>query len=500
MAKNIMVQGTASSVGKSIINAALCRVLTQDGYRVAPYKSQNMALNSFVTDEGLEMGRAQVVQAGACGRKPSVLMNPVLLKPTGDSSAQVIVMGKVMENKNAADYHAFKPELRNIILDAYRQLEQTCDIIVLEGAGSPAEINLRENDIVNMGMAELVDAPVILVADIDRGGVFASIVGTVHLLAEDERRRVRGVIINKFRGDIEILRPGLKQLEEITGIPVIGVVPYADIKLEDEDSVTERFARRGNRSCIDVCVVKTPWISNFTDFNVFDLFSDVNLRYVQRADEIGEPDMLILPGSKNTIADMGYIRSEGIDAEISFLHKKGKVIAGICGGFQMLGSVIEDPYGIEGAIVSTDGLGLISMRTVIEKEKITVQVKGTVASGTGILGGLQGCPVSGYEIHMGRSTCTDGAEAFTETQAGTGGVVSGNLLGTYIHGIFDNTGFTRGLLNNIRKNKGLSPLEHSGDFNRLKEEEYDKLATLIRENIDMKIIYSILEGDDAAHH
>lgn len=491
-----MIQGTASSVGKSMINAALCRVFAEDGYSVAPYKSQNMALNSFVTSDGLEMGRAQAVQAAACFREPSVLMNPVLLKPSSDTKSQVIIMGKVHSSKNAMEYHKFKSELKQIVLDAYRRLEEECDIIVLEGAGSPAEINLRENDIVNMGMAEMVDSPVLLVADIDRGGVFASVVGTIFLLSENEKKRVRGVIINKFRGDIDILTPGIIELENIIKIPVLGVVPYSDIKLEDEDSVTERFSRKKDNTVIDICVIKTPWISNFTDFDVFDHSDDINLRYASSAEEIGEPDMLILPGSKNTIADLNFIREEGIDSIIYSLHKKNVIIAGICGGFQMMGTSIDDPSQVEGESSSCTGLGIIEMATVLEPDKITTQVKGTVASDDGILDGLKGSDITGYEIHMGRSTLSPWYMPLSVTENGEGGMVSGNILGTYIHGIFDSMKFTGGLLNNIRRRKGLALKVYDKDYSDEREKEFSKLAALIRNHIDIKKIYSILEKND----
>lgn len=491
-----MIQGTASSVGKSLITAALCRIFTEDGHSTAPYKSQNMALNSFVTSAGHEMGRAQALQAAACRREPSVIMNPVLLKPSSDTRSQLIVMGKVHSSKNAAEYHAFKPELKQTVLDAYRKLEEGCDIIVLEGAGSPAEINLRENDIVNMGMAEMVDAPVILVADIDRGGVFASVAGTIFLLGENEKKRVRGVIINKFRGDIEILKPGIDELEKITGVPVLGVVPYADIKLEDEDSVTERFTRKREGNLIDICVIKTPWISNFTDFDVFDHFEDLSLRYASSADETGSPDMLILPGSKNTIADLEFIRAKGIDSVINSLHEKGVIIAGICGGFQMLGSRIDDPCNVEGDSASSAGLGLIPMTTVMEREKITRQVNGVIASGKGFLEGLEGKEVAGYEIHMGRSSLPDGVESLTLTENGRGGIVTGNIIGTYIHGIFDNMDFTGGLLNNIRRRKGLDEKSTGLSYADEREKEFVRLAGLVREHVDMKKVYGILERND----
>jgi adenosylcobyric acid synthase len=498
VAKNLMIQGTASSVGKSIITAGLCRVFAQDGMRVAPFKSQNMALNSFVTREGHEMGRAQVLQAAACFREPSVLMNPVLLKPSSDIGCQVIINGKVHKNMSASDYQEFKPELKKTVLDAYHSLENDNDIIVIEGAGSPAEINLREHDIVNMGMAQMVDAPVILVADIDRGGVFASVVGTMFLLSEDEKKRVKGIIINKFRGDVEILKPGLDELERIINVPVLGVMPYFNILLEDEDSVTERFAGNNKNGAIDICIVKTPWISNFTDFDVFYHIDDICCRYATSALDIGEPDVLILPGSKNTIADLEFIRSAGIDAVIGRLHKKGTVIFGVCGGFQMMGSSIDDPYAIEGSTSSCDGLGLIAMTTTLQHNKITEQVSGIIATDSGILEGLKGTAVSGYEIHMGRSTLLKKYEQLTEQKNIPGGIVADNCIGTYMHGIFDSMVFTVGLINTLRKRKGLSLIAAPVAFDEVRENEFCRLAAYIREYLDMKKIYMILERDDCS--
>jgi adenosylcobyric acid synthase len=355
MAKNIMVQGTASSVGKSIITAALCRIFLQDGYTVAPFKSQNMALNSFVTTEGHEIGRAQVVQAEACKIEPSVLMNPILLKPTTDEDAQIIIKGKVFKNMSAEEYQKLKPDIKSIVMEAYSSLSRKYNIIVIEGAGSPAELNLRANDFVNMGMAEMADAPVILVADIDKGGVFASIVGTIILLAEEEKARVKGIIINKFRGDIKLLKPGIDTLENIIQIPVIGVIPYMKINLEDEDSVTERFATKEYDNEIIIDVVKLPRISNFSDFDAFNIYDDVSVNYVENAQEINSPDIIILPGTKNTIDDMAFIRETGIEKKILEHYKKGKTVIGICGGYQMLGSVIEDPSGVESSVKAIGG-------------------------------------------------------------------------------------------------------------------------------------------------
>jgi adenosylcobyric acid synthase len=497
MAKNIMVQGTASSVGKSIITAALCRIFLQDGYTVAPFKSQNMALNSFVTSEGHEIGRAQVVQAEACRIEPSMQMNPVLIKPTTDKTAQVIIKGKVFKNMNAEEYQKIKPDIKSIVLEAYNLLSRKYNVIVLEGAGSPAEINLREHDIVNMGMAEMANAPVILVADIDKGGVFASIVGTIILLSEEERARVKGIVINKFRGDIGLLKPGIVILENIVHVPVLGVIPYMKINLEDEDSVTERFAKKEYDNEIIIDVVKLPRISNFSDFDAFNIYDDVSVNFVESADEIHDPDIIILPGTKNTIGDMTFIRETGIDKKILEHYKNGKAIIGICGGYQMLGKVIDDPFGVEGSIKTIEGLGIFNMNTVITKEKLTKQATGEIISDAGILEGLKGAKIKGYEIHMGDSSIRNG-NGFCVTGNGSDGAVKDNIFGTYIHGVFDSAEFTRGFLNNIRKFKGLAPLANTKTFSGNKEIEFDRLADIVRNNIDMKKIYNILYGDNVA--
>jgi adenosylcobyric acid synthase len=499
MAKNIMVQGTASSVGKSIITAALCRIFLQDGYTVAPFKSQNMALNSFVTSEGLEIGRAQVVQAEACRIEPSVQMNPILIKPTTDRRAQVIIKGKVFKNMNADEYLKIKPDIKSIVLEAYNSLSRKYNIIVLEGAGSPAEINLRENDLVNMGMAEMADAPVILVADIDKGGVFASIVGTIVLLSQEEKARVKGIVINKFRGDIELLKPGIVTLENIVQVPVIGVIPYMKINLEDEDSVTERFARKDYDNEIIIDVVKLPRISNFSDFDAFNIYDDVSVNFVESAEEINNPDIIILPGTKNTIDDMAFIRETGIEEKILEHYKNGKTVIGICGGYQMLGSTIEDPSGVESSIKMIDGIGIFDMKTVITKEKLTKQAAGEIVSDAGILRGLKGKKIKGYEIHMGAASGVSPDENFCAIDnRGPDGTVCGNAFGTYVHGIFDSAEFTRGFLNNVRQIKGLPPLDNKKTYSGNKEIEFDKLADIVRNNIDMKKIYNILYGDNVA--
>jgi len=503
--KSIMIQGTGSSVGKSIITAGLCRVFYQDGHNPAPFKSQNMALNSFITEEGGEMGRAQVVQAEAAGIKPHVLMNPILLKPSTDKKSQVILNGKVHGNMSAVEYHAYKPELRDMVGDVYGKLLDKHGVVVIEGAGSPAEINLRENDIVNMGMAEISDSPVLLVGDIDRGGVFASLYGTIMLLSEEERKRVKGVIINKFRGDIEILKPGLKMLEDLTNVPVLGVVPYSDIKVEDEDSLAERFNHKQDYEAqIQIEVLYLPHVSNFTDFNVFETQSDVNVRYVMRGESIGDPDVLIIPGSKNTIEDLVYLRNSGMDEQILRLARKGRRIVGICGGYQILGRTLRDPNHTESSIAETNGLGLLGIDTEFAVEKTTTQVEAVINTElTGEFETINGMSVKGYEIHMGQSERDEDVKPLVHIQSRHGETVdvwdgavnvSGNVMGTYVHGIFDDVKFCRSYLNTIRASKGLDALESDVEsFEAFKEQEYDKLAQLMRDHLDMDRIYKIVQ-------
>ena len=369
MAKVIMVQGTMSNAGKSLIVAGLCRIFKQDGYRVAPFKSQNMALNSFITEDGKEMGRAQVMQAEAAGIKPDVCMNPILLKPTSHVGSQVIVNGEILCNMNAKDYFKYKKKLVPDIVKAFKKLESIADIIVIEGAGSPAEINLKENDIVNMGMAEIVDAPVLLVGDIDRGGVFAQLLGTLMLLEDHEKDRVKGLIINKFRGDKTILDPGIDMIEEKGGIPVVGVTPYMELNIEDEDSLSERLTSKKD-ALINICVVKYPRISNFTDFNVFEQSEQVAVNYVTKPEELNDADLIILPGSKNTMGDLRWLKEQGM-AEAIIKAANHTPVFGICGGYQMLGTNIEDDGVEEKGRAS--GLNLLpvstKMRDTIIKNK-----------------------------------------------------------------------------------------------------------------------------------
>jgi adenosylcobyric acid synthase len=508
MAKSIMVLGTGSSVGKSIITSGLCRVFFQDGYNVAPFKSQNMALNSFITEDGDEMGRAQVVQAEAAGKKPSVLMNPILLKPSTDRKSQVILNGKVFKNMSAVEYHNYKPKLKEMIAETYDKLSKNHDIIVIEGAGSPAEINLRENDLVNMGMAEISDSPVVLVGDIDRGGVFASLYGTIMLLTEEERNRVKGVIINKFRGDVDILMPGIKMLEELIKIPVLGVVPYTHLKIEDEDSLSERFYKnRNSEGQINIEVLYLPHVSNFTDFDVFETQDDVNLRYVMRGESIGDPDILIIPGSKNTIEDLIYLRNSGLEEQIVRLSRKNKFIVGICGGYQILGNKIHDPYHTESVVAETHGIGLLETNTIFELKKTTTQVKGKISDNLPErLKSLVGKEISGYEIHMGITNLSNDCGTLLKLTERLGNPISepdgafngsGNVFGTYVHGIFDNIEFTREFLNIVRKEKGLDLIDSKiQSFSQFKENEYNKLADVIRESLDIEKIYKIVnEGN-----
>ena len=473
MAKSIMIQGTMSNVGKSALAAGLCRVLKQDGYKVAPFKSQNMALNSFITKEGLEMGRAQVMQAEAAGIEPEAIMNPILLKPTNDTGSQVIVNGKPIGVMAAREYYRHKKEYIPAIMDAYHELEKKYDIIVIEGAGSPAEINLKKDDIVNMGMAKLADAPVLLVGDIDRGGVFAQIAGTVMLLEEDEKARIKGTIINKFRGDVSILEPGLRMLEEKTDIPVTGVVPYFYLDLDEEDSLTERFQKKEKPGLIDLAVIRFPRISNFTDLAPLEALEEVSVRYVSSPAEFGNPDAVILPGTKNTISDLLWMRQNGLEARILKHSTQNKPVFGICGGYQMLGMEISDPTGEEyGGTVQ--GMGLLDTKTVFRPEKHRTRVHGTFGKMKGILKEMKGLPFEGYEIHMGESILKENAGTVTRiTDSVSGekkeeGAFSGNVCGTYIHGIFDKEASAEAMIRVIGEKKGIDVENMTGVLRHLK--------------------------------
>lgn len=485
-----MVVGTSSGAGKSITVTALCRVLTKDGYKVSPFKSQNMALNSFVTKSGLEMGRAQVVQAYACMIEPEAYMNPILLKPTTDRKIQIIVNGKSIGNMSGIEYGKFKTSLKPEIMKSYDYIRENYDISILEGAGSPVEINIKGEDIANMKMAEMADSPVILVADIDRGGVFASIYGTIMLMSEKERARVKGVIINKFRGDINILKSGLEEIEKLTGVPVIGVMPYTNVDIEDEDSVTERFKRLQKKKGINISVIKLKHISNFTDIDALRMVEDINIKYINSVDEMGEEDIIIIPGTKNTIDDLKELKDNGIATEIIKASKNGKVIIGICGGFQMLGEKIKDPYGIESEIKEIPGLGLLELETVMEKEKNTTQYEGKLSNCTGLLEGLEGEKIKGYEIHQG---VTFGNESKINDEDRIVTIIKGeNIFATYLHGIFENEKITRNILNKVRAKKGIELQMKGITFDEYREQQLDKLEKIFRENVDIDKIYEIL--------
>lgn len=499
MAKAIMIQGTMSNAGKSLLAAGLCRIFKQDGYKVAPFKSQNMALNSYITEEGLEMGRAQVMQAEAAGIKPSVLMNPILLKPTNDVGSQVIVNGEVLGTMGARDYFAYKKKLIPDIMKAYNKLAEENDIIVIEGAGSPAEINLKQEDIVNMGMAKMAKAPVLLVGDIDRGGVFAQLIGTVMLLEEDERAMVKGTIINKFRGDKTILDPGIEMLEEKSGIPVVGVAPYMQLEVEDEDSLTERFNGNQTVDLIDIAVIRVPRISNFTDFNALEVIPGVSVRYVKSVQELKNPDMIILPGTKNTMEDLLWMRQNGLEAAVLKKAAEGKIIFGVCGGYQMLGETLADPHGVE-AGGSMKGMGLLPMDTVFEDVKTRTRVDGRFSNVEGPLALLSGIGLSGYEIHMGATVLKEGAQSFTEITDMVEGTVKSdgafrdNVYGSYVHGIFDREEVAKKVVEAIGKIKGIETEEMTSvDFAAFKETQYDLLAEGLRKHLDMEKIYQILE-------
>ncbi|UCD59256.1 MAG: cobyric acid synthase [Candidatus Hydrogenedentota bacterium] len=492
-----MIQGTGSNVGKSVMVAGLCRIFLQDGHHVAPFKSQNMALNSFVTREGHEMGRAQAVQAQACRLEPDVNMNPVLIKPSSDCMAQVVVMGEPAFNLPAETFLSYKGRVESVVRDAYKRLADTYETVVIEGAGSPAEINLREGDIVNMAMAEIADAPVILVGDIDKGGVFASFVGTLELLLPHERDRVRGFIINKFRGSRSLLRPAIDFLEQRTRRPVFGVVPYfTDIKIPEEDSLAGKAAlvRKDREDTIDITIVFLPHVSNFTDFDAFEDEPDVNLRYLRPGEPVGDTDVLFLPGTKSTMDDLAYLRQRGIERQLLDLARADRaVLIGICGGYQILGKKLLDPQGVESQTRETRGLGLLDVETTFLSHKSLCQAKAVhIASGL---------EVRGYEIHMGVTERGSGSQAaFEITQRGSEGdwppddgavAPDGNVWGTYLHGAFDDDRFRRHFIDSIRIRKGLKPLGKVVSCYDT-DAEYDKLAALLRKNLDIEGIYRLL--------
>ncbi|TAM37874.1 cobyric acid synthase [bacterium] len=498
-AKTLQICGTGSGVGKSVIVSALCRIFLQEGYRVAPFKAQNMALNSFVTRERGEIGRAQATQAQACRIEPNVDMNPVLIKPTSDVGAQVIVLGKPIGNMNALRYTKYKSRLLEVVRSSFRKLAGDHEVVVIEGAGSPAEINLKSHDIVNLKMAAFAKAPVILVGDIDKGGFFAWIIGTLELLTPKERRMIKGIIINKFRGDITLLKPGIVFLERRTGIKVLGVIPYyKDIKIAEEDAVpldNFKSISSGRERRLNIDVIYLPHISNFTDFDALEKEPDVRLRYLKSPEELNKPDMIIIPGTKNTISDLWYLIKSGFIKKMLSIIKSDKRIAlmGICGGYQMLGSRIHDKHGMESRRGQIPGLNLLPVETSLKLDKTLARVEAKEL--------ISGLKLSGYEIHHGLTRITGKCDPLFEVLECNGkkisyleGAISKDrrILGTYIHGIFDAGPFRRSFLNRLRTKKGWPVLPVKENFNP--DKELDKLAQLVRDNIDMGLLRKILAG------
>ncbi|MEE8715803.1 MAG: cobyric acid synthase [Coriobacteriales bacterium] len=520
-ARAIMVQGTMSNVGKSLIAAGLCRALARRGLSVAPFKSQNMALNSGVTRDGREMGRAQVIQAHAARVEPDVRMNPILLKPTSDTGSQVVVLGEPLATMGARRYAAFRRDLREVVASAYRELAQGRDVMVIEGAGSPAEINLNADDIVNMGMARMAHAPVILVADIDPGGVFAQVVGTLELLAPADRVLVRGVVINKFRGDPEILAPGLGQLEKLTGVPVLGVVPYRRFDLGDEDSLSARLdaGARGSGGpalpgCVDVAVVRLPHLSNFTDFDQLDRHPRARVRYVDRAEALGRPDLVVLPGTKATLDDLRWMRERGLDRCVRALAGHSTPVIGICGGYQMLGRELVDDLGSDGG-GREEGLGLLPVVTEFSADKRMAQVTGRFDGGlAGAFSRLSGLPIEGYEVHMGRTRPQppaggrggSGEHVRPAVLLGAGGgrpdgAALPTVMGTYVHGLFDARGVSSALVDALLERRGLAPdAPEAPDARAFEDRQLDLLADTLERSLDMDALMGIIERgvDDEA--
>lgn len=492
----VQICGTGSGVGKSVIVSALCRIFLQDGLRPCPFKAQNMALNSFVTADGKEMGRAQAVQAQAAKLEPRAEMNPILLKPMSDRKAQVIVRGRPLKNMSVYAYVRYKRSAESIVLNCFSGLRKKYDTMVIEGAGSPAEINLRSHDIVNMRMAMRAHSPVVLVGDIDKGGVFAWLAGTLELLTPEEKRMVKGFIINKFRGDKRLLKPGIDFLEKKTGVKVLGVIPYfRHIRIPEEDSVPlERQSSlpKGRPGAIDIAVINLPHISNFTDFDPLENEPDVRLRYVECRGELGRPDVIIIPGSKSTISDLGYLRKTGMEDKIrgEFRANPSLVLVGMCGGYQMLGRHIHDRKSVESGKISVKGLGFLPVITSFNENKTLSQV-----SGEDLRSGLK---IRGYEIHHGKSVILPGAnpvfriKSSLSNKAGYfdgAGLEDGRVWGTYVHGVFDSDAFRRNFLNRIRGRVGHSFIPRT-TFDT--DKEFDKLASLVRRNIKMNLLYEIM--------
>ena len=488
MTKRIMIQGTMSGVGKSLLTAALCRIFKQDGLRPAPFKSQNMALNSCVTADGLEMGRAQAVQAISAGLEPDVRMNPILLKPSSDTGSQVIVMGKVKGEYAARDYFARKRDLIPDIRSAFDSLAGEYDPIVIEGAGSPVEINLKQDDIVNMGLAELVDAPVLLVGDIDRGGVFAQLVGTMEQLETQERARIAGFLINKFRGDPSLLTGGLDMLTVRTGVPVLGVIPYLNLDIDDEDSLSPRLGEKRQTAPVDIAVIRLPRISNFTDFAPLEHHPSLGVRYVASSGELGNPDLIVLPGTKSTAGDLIWLRQNGLERLICRQADGGTPVLGICGGYQMLGTILRDPLNIEGGGTMA-GMGLLPCETEFTREKQLTRASAEVMTAP-----FTGEKLEGYEIHMGR-TDRGTAEPFCCLSDGReDGAASGLVFGTYLHGLFDSGALTDRLAAWLMERKGLTAGETASETHEAyQSRQLDLLADSVRANIDLDAVYRIMD-------
>ena len=507
MAKKIMFQGTSSNVGKSILCTALCRILYRMGYKTVPFKAQNMALNSYVTKWGDEIGRAQVAQAEAAGIDPIVQMNPVLLKPTGNQSSQVVLMGKPVGVYSAKEYHThYSLTALDKVKESLAFLDENFEMIVIEGAGSPAEVNLKANDIVNMRIAKMTQAPVFLIADIDRGGAIASIVGTLELLEPEERDLIKGIIINKFRGDIKLLEPALTFIEEKTGKKVVGVIPAIEnLDIDEEDSVALENKKNVGSKDIQIAVIQTPKISNFTDFDALNYEPDVSVRFVGPGDIIGTPDLIILPGSKNTLADLTYLKNSGLADEIKELAEKGTPVIGICGGNQMLGTAIYDPHHMEGDIEESEGLGLVNSTTTMKNQKTTHQVTFDVENLHFLNGTFSGSELVGYEIHMGDTKPNDDTvkRCFTITKRSetpitvVDGFIDGRhqVMGTYIHGVFDNDEFRRFIINQLRLRKGLDETPVVFHYFEHKNNAGNRLADIVEEHLDMDYIMTLLKDN-----
>jgi len=497
-AQTLMIQGTASSVGKSLLVTALCRILREDGLTVAPFKSQNMSNNSYVTRDGGEMGRAQVNQAEAAGVEPCTDMNPILLKPESDHRCQIVLNGRPYRTVGAAEYFQIKQTLWPAVASAFDRLLSRFDVVLIEGAGSPAEINLRDADIVNMRVAQYADSPVVLVGDIDRGGVFAHLVGTLALLRQEERDRVRALVINKFRGEPSLLEPGLETLRHLTGLPVAGVVPFIrDVGIAEEDSVALDEPQPRTSGAIDIAIIRLPHISNFDDFDPLQREPDAGVRFVASARELGSPDLVILPGTKATMADLAWLRETGLADAIVGCRRAGSAVIGICGGHQMLGEAIVDADHFESSVERTEGLGLLPGATHFRPEKTTHQVEAHVAIGKGLLAGAAGLRIRGYEIHMGQTVSPGTAPFQVDQRSGLrcaledGAIADdGRVFGTYMHGLFENGSLRAAVLANLAAARGATRITPATDGSR--DGAYTRLASLVRGALDVELIRGLL--------